>query len=145
MSVMLQPCLSGSTPSFPFKCTVLVCCALRRSSAMLGSPSEPRSVSASPAKAAWPPNSDTLQLLKVHIVHFFLFLFLSLWFSRKLHSIEISSNFCFVCVKGLSIACESRESTTVRWENSSGMRKRLCLSDFSFLGTKIDNFKFIRD
>ena len=89
--------------------------------------------------------SDTLQLLKVHIVHFFLFLFLSLWFSRKLHSIEISSNFCFVCVKGLSIACESRESTTVRWENSSGMRKRLCLSDFSFLGTKIDNFKFIRD
>ena len=89
--------------------------------------------------------SDTLQLLKVHIVLFFLFLFLSLWFSRKLHSIEISSNFCFVCVKGLSIACESRESTTVRWENSSGMRKRLCLSDFSFLGTKIDNFKFIRD
>ena len=143
MSVMLQPCLSGSTPSFPFKCTVLVCCALRRSSAMLGSPSEPRSVSASPTKAAWPPILYSFS--KYTLSFFFLFLFLSLWFSRKLHSIEISSNFCFVCVKGLSIACESRESTTVRWKNSSGMRKRLCLSDFSFLGTKIDNFKFIRD
>ena len=140
---MLQPCLSGSTPSFPFKCTVLVCCALRRSSAMLGSPSEPRSVSASPAKAAWPP---ILYSFSKYTLSFFFYFFSSLFGSREnCIALKFLLNFCFVCVKGLSIACESRESTTVRWENSSGMRKRLCLSDFSFLGTKIDNFKFIRD
>ena len=144
MSVVLQPCLSGSTPPFPFERTVLVCCASsQKSHAMV--PERTKVRFGLPSKGCMYTN--TLQLLKVHIVlfFFFFFLFLSVWFPRKWHSIEISSNFCFVCVKGLSVACESRESTTVQCANSSGMRKRLCMSDFSFLGTKIDNLKFIRD
>ena len=121
---MLQPCLSGSMPSFPFKRTVLVCCASSQQShvALVNGPLlDARVPERTEIRFGLPSKgrmaSDTLDLLKVRIVFFFFFL-------RKFHCIEISYNFCFVCVKGLSIVCEASESTTIRCANSSGMRKR---------------------
>ncbi|XP_030955290.1 ATP phosphoribosyltransferase 2, chloroplastic-like isoform X1 [Quercus lobata] len=64
MSVMLQPCLSASMPSFPFKRTVLVCCASsQQSDARV--PERTKVRLGLPSKGCM--ESDTLRLLEVHI------------------------------------------------------------------------------
>ena len=101
---MLQPFLSGSTtPSFPLKRTVLVCCAPSQQSHVAvanGPVLDARVPERTDIRIGLPSKgrmtSDTLDLLKVRIASFFFFS--SLFGSEKIALHWISYNFCFCFV-----------------------------------------------
>ena len=88
---MLQPFLSGSTtPSFPFKRTVLVCCAPSQQSHVAvanGPVLDARVPKRTDIRIGLPSKgrmtSDTLDLLKVRIASFLFLFFLSVWFREN--------------------------------------------------------------